>query len=104
MNPTFTPILLLASPLKGEELNSLPFKGRVGVNQRLGCGLLQPSRMASCFIQGMGKLCIVPTIPVWEYLSGAGTKVSRSGRSAPRTAGAAQLRSHAERGNDSLKE
>jgi hypothetical protein len=30
------PIPLLTSPLKGEEPGSLPFKGRVGVNQRLG--------------------------------------------------------------------
>jgi len=31
MLPTFTPIPLLTSPLKGEEPCPLPFKGRVGM-------------------------------------------------------------------------
>jgi hypothetical protein len=52
-------------PLKGEEsaaqrcVHRLAFRGKVRINQRLGCGLLQPSRMASCFIQGVG-LVFVP--------------------------------------------
>ena len=42
---------------------SFPFKGKARINQRLGCGFLQPSRMASCFIQGMGSFVTITPIP-----------------------------------------
>jgi hypothetical protein len=35
-----TPIPLLTSPLKGEELNTLPFKGRVGVGMGVNVGYM----------------------------------------------------------------